>query len=66
MTNVEMGVDDRRFQFRSGHVSHGTYPGDDYVDYISIDGYNWGTAQSWSGLEVFFPGFFRGLQCSRT
>jgi hypothetical protein len=24
------------------------YPGDDYVDWIGIDGYNWGASQSWS------------------
>jgi hypothetical protein len=24
------------------------YPGDAYVDYVGIDGYNWGTSQSWS------------------
>ena len=31
----------------------GSYPGDDYVDYISIDGYNWGKAQSWSSWSSF-------------
>jgi beta-mannanase len=29
------------------------YPGDDYVDWIGIDGYNWGTTQSWSQWQVF-------------
>ncbi|MFN2629194.1 MAG: glycoside hydrolase family 26 protein [Gaiellaceae bacterium] len=24
------------------------YPGDSYVDWVGIDGYNWGTTQSWS------------------
>jgi len=24
------------------------YPGDGYVDYVGIDGYNWGTTQNWS------------------
>jgi len=24
------------------------YPGDDYVDYIGIDGYNWGSSKPWS------------------
>lgn len=24
------------------------YPGDEFVDWIGIDGYNWGTTQSWS------------------
>jgi len=39
------------------------YPGDAYVDWLGIDGYNWGTTQSWSswtGLaEVFGPSYGR-------
>lgn len=31
----------------------GAYPGDEYVDYNSIDGYNWGAAQSWSSWQSF-------------
>lgn len=31
----------------------GAYPGDDYVDYVSMDVYNWGTAQSWSAWKPF-------------
>ena len=31
----------------------GCYPGDRYVDYIGLDGYNWGTAQSWSRWKSF-------------
>jgi hypothetical protein len=29
------------------------YPGDDYVDWVGIDGYNWGKTQEWSGWEDF-------------
>jgi hypothetical protein len=29
------------------------YPGDDYVDWIAIDGYNWGTSQTWSSWTMF-------------
>ncbi len=29
------------------------YPGDDYVDWTSIDGYNWGTNYSWTDWESF-------------
>ncbi len=29
------------------------YPGDDYVDWIGIDGYNWGTSQDWSQWLTF-------------
>jgi len=28
------------------------YPGDDYVDWIALDGYNWGTTQSWGGWQT--------------
>ena len=37
----------------SGTTLTGNYPGDEYVDYISIDGYNWGTSQSWSRWQSF-------------
>lgn len=29
------------------------YPGDGYVDWIGLDGYNWGTTQSWSRWQTF-------------
>jgi beta-mannanase len=29
------------------------YPGDRFVDYIGLDGYNWGPAQSWSKWRSF-------------
>lgn len=29
------------------------YPGNDYVDYVGLDGYNWGTSQSWSSWQSF-------------
>ncbi len=29
------------------------YPGDDFVDYVGIDGYNWGNTKSWSGWMDF-------------
>lgn len=36
---------------------YGTYadifPGSDYVDYMGLDGYNWGTSQSWSSWQTF-------------
>jgi beta-mannanase len=28
------------------------YPGDGYVDYVGLDGYNWGTSQSWSTWQT--------------
>lgn len=37
----------------AGSSLTGAYPGDEYVDYNSIDGYNWGTAQSWSSWQSF-------------
>mgnify|MGYP001571701004 CR=1 FL=1 len=35
------------------------YPGDDFVDWTGLDGYNWGTTQSWSEW-VSFSGVFTG------
>ncbi|MHB8512482.1 MAG: glycoside hydrolase family 26 protein [Actinomycetota bacterium] len=29
------------------------YPGDAYVDWVGIDGYNWGTTKSWSSWQSF-------------
>jgi len=29
------------------------YPGDEYVDWVGIDGYNWGTTQDWSQWQAF-------------
>jgi beta-mannanase len=29
------------------------YPGDAYVDWVGLDGYNWGTTQSWSRWQRF-------------
>lgn len=29
------------------------YPGDTYVDWVGLDGYNWGTTQSWSSWQSF-------------
>jgi hypothetical protein len=44
-----------------GATFAGHYPGDAWVDMISIDGYNWGAAQSWSHwqsfAEVFGPAY---------
>lgn len=35
------------------------YPGDEFVDYVGVDGYNWGITQSWSKWrsfeEIFIP-----------
>lgn len=37
------------------------FPGDNYVDHVALDGYNWGTAPSWgrwqSLAEVFKPSY---------
>lgn len=29
------------------------YPGDNYVDYVGLQGYNWGTTQDWSAWQSF-------------
>ena len=30
----------------------GLYPGDAYVDWVGVDGYNWGTTASWSSWQT--------------
>jgi endoglucanase len=59
--------DDVRFVWAVNHFNvgegtsfMGTYPGDDYVDLVGIDGYNWGTKASW-GWQDFYAIFQDGL-----
>ena len=47
------------YNINCSNVGDGTsfldiYPGDNYVDYTSIDGYNWGTTQSWGSTWQTF------------
>lgn len=39
----------------------GLYPGADYVDTVALDGYNWGTSQSWSSWQQPWELFGWGL-----
>jgi beta-mannanase len=58
--------DNVRFVWAINHASvgpgtsfMGTYPGDDYVDLVGIDGYNWGTRAPWGWQDfdaLFQPG----------
>lgn len=38
------------------------YPGDSYVDWTSLNGYNWGTTQSWSTWMSFYSIFSQAYQ----
>lgn len=42
------------------------YPGDVYVDYVGIDGYNWGNTREWSRWrsfrEIFLPAYTRAVK----
>lgn len=42
----------------NSNIYTSSYPGDKYVDYMGIDGYNWGTSQSWSRW-MGFPEIFK-------
>lgn len=53
VTNVKWVWTTNATNSGSGTSFMGAYPGDDWVDYNSIDGYNWGTAQSWSSWKTF-------------
>jgi hypothetical protein len=47
---------DRSFPDRPSYAS--LYPGDEYVDWVAIDAYNWGTLQQWSQWRTF-PQLFK-------
>lgn len=53
VTNVKWMWTTNATNAGTGSSYMGAYPGDDWVDFNSIDGYNWGTAQSWSSWESF-------------
>ena len=39
------------------NVAEAYYPGDDYVDWVAVDGYNWGTSKdssSWQSFDEIF------------
>jgi hypothetical protein len=38
------------------------YPGDDYVDWVGIDGFNWGATREWSSWEGFDSLFGRAYR----
>lgn len=61
VTNVKWVWTTNATNHGTGTSIMGAYPGDDWVDYNSIDGYNWGTAQTWSTWksfeEVFKPAY---------
>ena len=43
--------------YESWNQPESYYPGDDVVDWIGIDGYNWGKSQTWSGWTSFYDTF---------
>ena len=53
VTNVKWVWTTNASNAGTGTTLTGYYPGDEYVDYISIDGYNWGKCQSWSSWQTF-------------
>ena len=53
VTNVKWVWTTNASNAGTGTTLTGNYPGDEYVDYISIDGYNWGKCQSWSSWQTF-------------
>lgn len=42
------------------------YPGDAYVDFVGIDGYNWGTMRTWSSWRSFRETFDAAYQALAT
>lgn len=52
VTNVQWEYN-VNYESSAGATLMDGYPGDDYVDLLGIDGYNWGTTQSWSSWRSF-------------
>jgi beta-mannanase len=47
------------------YTAESEYPGDAYVNWVAVDGYNWGTSQSWSAWQTpaqVFDGMIARLQ----
>lgn len=42
------------------------YPGEEYVDWVGLDGYNWGDTQSWSNWQDFSTVFLNSYNKLRT
>ena len=38
------------------------FPGDEYIDWVAIDGYNWGNTHSWSGWQTFNGVFIKSYE----
>jgi len=57
-TNVKFVFNVNCSNVGQGASFMGHYPGDAYVDYNSIDGYNWGTTQSWGSTWQSFDQIF--------
>lgn len=38
------------------------FPGDEYIDWVGIDGYNWGNTHSWSGWQTFNSVFSKSYE----
>lgn len=58
VTNVKWVFNVNCSNCGQGASFNGYYPGDAYVDYCSIDGYNWGTTQSWGSTWQSFDQIF--------
>ncbi len=61
--NVSSTINGRRRGVATPQVA-ALYPGDAYVNWIALDGYNWGTTQSWShwaGLATVFGTSYTSL-----
>lgn len=52
------------FSVGEGAAFLGAYPGDDYVDFVGIDGYNWGDNADWGWQS--FETLFRPAYCALT
>jgi hypothetical protein len=57
-TNVELAFVLTSMTYRQGEADR-WYPGDDAVDWIGADGYNWRAGGEWRSCEDIFEAFYR-------
>ncbi|MDH6133574.1 hypothetical protein P3T37_002970 [Kitasatospora sp. MAA4] len=53
-------------QYTNSTALSDVYPGDESVDLVGVDGYNWGTSQSWSTWQTFTEVFDPTIATIRT
>lgn len=62
--NVQFIWSTNHFSTGKGASYTGAYPGDEYVEYVGLDGYNWGGHEDWGWAT--FDSLFKDVYCAVT